>query len=56
MVPARELWARGMAHPQVIRSDDLPVRLTLPGLLNAAGHGAMPAPYSHTEGCLLPYD
>ena len=48
--------AHGMAHPQVIRSDHLPVRLALRGLLNAAGHGAMPAPYSHTEGSLLPYD
>ena len=50
------VWARGMAHPQVIGSDHLPVRLTLPGLLNAAGHAAMPAPYRHTEGRLLPYD
>ena len=50
------VWARGMAHPQVIRSDHLPVRLALPGLLNVAGHAALPATYSHTEGCLLPYD
>ena len=50
------VWARSMARPQVIESDHLPVRLTLPGLLNAAGHAAMPAPYSHTEGRLLPYD
>ena len=50
------VWARGMAHPQVVESDHLPVRLALPGLLNAAGHAAMPTPYSHTEGCLLPYD
>ena len=40
------VWARGMAHPQVVRSDHLPVRLALPGLLNAAGHAAMPTPYS----------
>ena len=50
------VWARGMAHPQVVGSDHLPVRLALPGLLNAAGHAAMPTPYSHTEGRLLPYD
>ena len=49
------VWARGMAHPQVIRLDHLPVRLALPGLLNAAGHATMPTPYSHTEGRLLPY-
>ena len=49
-------WARGMAHPQGIRSDNLPVHSALPGLLNAAGHGAMPTPYSHTEGRLLSYD
>ena len=50
------VWARGMAHPQVIGLDHLPVRLTQPGLLNAAGHAPMPAPYSHTEGRLLSYD
>ena len=50
------VWARSMAHPQVIGSDHLPVRLALPGLLNAAGHAMMPIPYSHTESCLLPYD
>ena len=50
------VWARGMAHPQVIGSDHLPVRLALTGLLNAAGRAAMPTPYSHTEGRLLPYD
>ena len=50
------VWARGMAHPQVISSDHLPVRLALPGLRNAAGRAAMPNPYSHTEGRLLPYD
>ena len=50
------VWARGMAHPQLIGSDHLPVRLALPGLLNAAGRAAMPTPYSHTEGRLLPYD
>ena len=45
-----------MAHPQVVGSDHLPVRLALPGLLSAAGRAAMPTPYSHTEGRLLPYD
>ena len=45
-----------MAHPQVVGSDHLPVRLALPDLLNAAGHATMPAPYSHTEGRLLPYN
>ena len=50
------VWARGMAHPQVISSDHLPVRLALPGLLNTAGHAAMPTPYRHTEGRLLPSD
>ena len=40
----------------MIRSDHLLVCLALPGLLNAAGHAAMPAPYSHTEGRLLPYE
>ena len=50
------VWARGMAQPQVIGSDHLPACLALPGLLNAAGHAAMPARYSHTEGRLLLYD
>ena len=50
------VWARGMAHPQVIGSDHLPVRLALPGLLSTAGRAAMPTPYSYTEGRLLPYD
>ena len=50
------VWARGIAHSQVFWSDHLPVRLTLPGPLNAAGHAAMSTPYSHTEGHLLPYD
>ena len=45
-----------MAHPQLIGSDHLPVRLALPGLLNAAERAATPGPYSHTEGRLLPYD
>ena len=40
----------------MIGSDHLPVRLALPGLLNPAGDAAMPAPYSNTEGRLLPYD
>ena len=50
------LWAGGVPQPQVIGSDHLPVRLALPGLLNAAGRATMPDPYSHTEGRLLPYD
>ena len=50
------VWARGMAQPQVIGSDHLPVSLALPGLLSAAGLAAVPPPYSHTEGRLLPYD
>ena len=50
------VWARGMAHPQMIRSDHFPVRLALPSLRNAAGHAAVPTPYSQTEGRLLPYD
>ena len=50
------VWARGMALPKVIRWDHLPVRLALPGLLNVAGHAALPASYSHTEGRTLPYD
>ena len=48
--------ACGMAQPQVIGSDHLPFRLALPGLLDTAGHAAVPVPYSHTEGRLLPYD
>ena len=54
--PRESVWARGMAHPQVVGLDHLPVRLALPGLLNAAGHATMPTPYSHTEGRLPPYD
>ena len=50
------VWARGMAHPQVIGSEHLLVCLAVPGLLNAAAHATMPTPYSHTEGLLLPYD
>ena len=50
------VWARGMAHPQVIGSDHLLVRLALPGLLKAAGHATMPTPYSHTVSRLLTYD
>ena len=50
------IWARGKAQPQVIGSDHLPVRPALPGLLSAAGRAAVPTPYSHTEGHLLPYD
>ena len=51
----KSVWARGMAHPQVMGSDHLPVRLALPGLLKAAGHATMPTAYSHREGRLLPY-
>ena len=50
------VWARGMAHPEVIGLDHLPVRLALPGLLDTAGHAAVLTSYSHTEGRLLPYD
>ena len=50
------VWARGMAHPQVVGSDHLLVCLALSGLPNAAGHAAMPIPYSHAEGRLLPHD
>ena len=50
------VWARGMAHPEVIGSDHLPVRLALSSLQNVAGQAALPAPCSHTEGRLLPYD
>ena len=50
------VWARGMAHPQVIGSDHLQVRLALPSLLSAAERAAVPTPYSHTEGRLLPYN
>ena len=50
------LSARSMADPQVLGSDHLPVRLALPGHLNAAEHATMPTPHSHTEGLLLPYD
>ena len=45
-----------MAHTQVIRSNYLPVRLALPGILDAAAHTAVPTPFSHTEGRLLQYD
>ena len=45
------VWAPGMAHPQGIGLDHLPV---LPGLLNVAEHATMPTPYSHTESRLLP--
>ena len=49
-------WARSMAHPQVIGSDHLPVPLALSSILSAAGRAAVPTPYSHTKGLLLPYD
>ena len=51
----QSVWARGMAHPQGIGSDHLPVRLAFPGLLIGAGRATMPAPYSQKEGRLLPY-
>ena len=47
------VWARGMAHPQVIGSDHLPFCLALPGVLDGAGYAAVPTPYSHNEGRLL---
>ena len=47
------VWARGMAQPQVIGLDHLPVSPALAGLLNAAGHAALPTPYSHPKGRLL---
>ena len=50
------VWARGMAHPQVVRSDHLPVRLVLPGLLDTAGQAPVPTPQRHTEGRLLLYN
>ena len=50
------VWPRGMAHPQVVGSDQLPVRLILPGRLNATEKAALPVHYSHTMGCLLPYN
>ena len=36
--------ARGMAHPQVVGLDHLPVCLILPSLLTAAGKAAVPPP------------
>ena len=50
------VWACGMAHPVVVRSGHLLVRLPLPGPLNAEGHATMPTPYSHMVSRLLPYD
>ena len=50
------VWVRGTAHPQVIRSDQVPVRPALPVLLKTSGHAAVPGPYSHTESRLLSYD
>ena len=47
------VWARGMAHPQVVRSHPLPVRLVLLGFLDTAGQATLPGPYTHTEGHLL---
>ena len=50
------VWARGMAHPEVVASDTLSVRLALPSLLYTAGRVAVPTPYSHTEGRLHLYE
>ena len=47
------IWARGMAHPQLVRSNHLPVRLILPGPLDAT-RKAVTTPFSHTEGRLPP--
>ena len=41
---------------QVIRSDHFPVHLAQAGLHDTAGHAAVPTPYSHKEGRLLPYE
>ena len=48
----------GLRHgtPQAIGSNHLLVRPALLGLLSAAGHAAVPTPYSHTEGRLFPYN
>ena len=56
MVPAGKRLGPRHGTTQVIGSDHLPVCLALPGLLNVAGHAALPALYSHTEGRLPPYD
>ena len=50
------VWARGMARPQVVKLEPLPVRSVLLGLLDTAGQAAVPTPYTHTEGHLLSYD
>ena len=50
------VWARGMAHPQGDQLGPPTGLLALPGLLSAAGRAAVPTPYSHMEGRLLPYD
>ena len=43
------VWAHGMAHPQVIGSDHLPVCLALPGLLKAAGRAPRCPPPTATR-------
>ena len=52
----KRVWARGTAHPQVVWSDHLPVRLAPRGLLDQAGQPAAPTPYSHMQGHPLQYD
>ena len=55
--PLREsVWAPGLAQPQVVGSDHLPVRLFLTHLLGAAGEAEIHAASSHTVGRLLLYD
>ena len=50
------VWARSIAHFQVVGRDHLPVCLVLPGLFDTAGQAAVPIPYSHRERHLLRYD
>ena len=50
------VWARGMLHPQVVGSDQLPVLLVLPCLLGVAWKAEVSATYSHTAGRHLPYN
>ena len=54
MVPAGERLGTRHGAPRGDRVRPPPGRLAPPGLLNAAAHAAMPAPYSHTEGRFLP--
>ena len=55
MVPEGERLGSRHGAPQG-GWDNLPVRLALTGLLDGAGHAAVPTPYSHTGDCLLMYD